>query len=138
MERKELVLEAAEEHTDELIEFLNAQLSQADCPRKARVQLDVAAEELFVNIARYAYDGEAGSVTVRTAFFDDPLCVQITFIDSGKPFDPLKTQAPDTSVSPEERPVGGLGIYLVKNSMDAIEYTYRDGCNVLTIRKEIQ
>ena len=137
-ERKELVLEAVEEYTDKLIDFLNTQLAQVYCPRKIKVQLDVAAEELFVNIARYAYDGGAGTVTVRTEFLDDPVCVQITFIDRGKPFDPLKVQAPDTAVSPEERPVGGLGIYLVKNTMDAIEYTYKDGCNVLTIRKEIR
>ena len=138
MERKELVLDAAIEHTDELIDFLNAQLAQVDCPRKARVQIDVAAEELFVNIARYAYDGKTGTVTVRTEFCDDPVCVQITFIDSGTPFDPLKAQDPDTSAAPEERPVGGLGIYLVKSSMDALNYVYKDGCNMLTMRKKIQ
>ena len=138
MEAKELVLEAATDCTDILIDFLNEQLALCDCPRKTRVQLDVAAEEIFVNIAKYAYDGGKGSVMVRTQFTESPLCLHLTFIDKGKAFNPLREKEPALDLPGNERQVGGLGIYIVKNSMDAVAYCYEDGQNIFTIQKTIR
>ena len=104
---------------------------------KARVQIDIAIDELFGNIALYAYHPEAGSVTVRVEVTEEPLAVIIAFIDNGKPYDPLANQNPDTALSAEEREIGGLGIFMVKKSMDEVSYHYKDGQNILTIKKNI-
>ncbi|MBQ7597233.1 MAG: ATP-binding protein [Clostridia bacterium] len=117
---------------------MNEQLALCDCPRKTRVQLDVAAEEIFVNIAKYAYDGGKGSVMVRTQFTESPLCLHLTFIDKGKAFNPLRAKEPALDLPGNERQVGGLGIYIVKNSMDAVAYCYEDGQNRFTIQKTIR
>ena len=93
---------------------------------KAQMQIDIAIDELFGNIAHYAYNPEVGEATVRIEVIEDPLAVVITFIDNGVPYDPLKREDPDTTLSAEEREIGGLGIYLVKKSMDEITYEYKD------------
>ena len=90
------------------------ELEKLDCPVKARRQIDVAIDELFGNIARYAYSPDVGKATVRFSVEEDPLEVTITFIDNGIPFNPLEKSNPDTHLSAEERPIGGLGIFLVK------------------------
>ncbi|MDE6984956.1 MAG: ATP-binding protein, partial [Lachnospiraceae bacterium] len=97
----------------------------------------VAIDELFGNIAHYAYNPEVGSATVRVEVIRSPLAVVITFIDNGVQYDPLAKEDPDTALSAEEREIGGLGIYMVKKSMDEITYEYREGQNILRIRKNI-
>lgn len=118
--------------------FIEEQLEGCACSPKARFQLAVAVEEIFVNIAHYAYPPEApGVAAVRCSVGGEPLQAVIRFRDSGKPFDPLAQQDADTTLSAEVRSVGGLGILLVKKSMDGVEYEYREGSNILTIRKNL-
>ena len=134
---KELTLAAIVENIETVTEFVNAQLEVMDCPIKAQMQIDIAIDELFGNIAHYAYNPEVGSATVRVEVSEAPLAVIITFIDNGVPYDPLGKDDPDITLSAEEREIGGLGIYMVKKSMDEITYEYKDGQNILKIKKNI-
>ena len=132
---KELTVVATVENIETVTDFVNEQLEALDCPMKAQMQIDIAIDELFGNIAHYAYNPEVGSATVRVEVIEDPLAVTITFIDNGVPYDPLAKADPDTTLSTEERDIGGLGIYMVKKSMDDIIYEYKDGQNILKIKK---
>ena len=134
---KELTVEAAVENIEVVTDFVNEELEKLDCPLKARRQIDVAIDELFGNIARYAYSPDVGKATVRFSVEENPLEVTITFIDNGIPFNPLEKSNPDTHLSAEERPIGGLGIFLVKKSMDLVEYEYKNGQNILKSKKNI-
>ena len=135
MKTNELTVEATVENLPQVMAFLEQHLEEADCPLKAQMQITVAAEEIYVNIAHYAYAPGTGEATVRLEITDDPAAATITFIDRGIPFDPLAKPDPDVSLSAEERGIGGLGIYMVKKSMDDVRYAYRDGQNVLTLTK---
>ena len=135
---KELTIAAKVENIEAVTNFVNEQLEALDCPMKAQVQIDIAIDELFGNIAHYAYNPEIGKATVRVEVIEDPLAVVITFIDNGVPYDPLAKADPDTTLSAEEREIGGLGIYMVKKSMDDITYEYKDGQNILAIKKNLQ
>ena len=104
---------------------------------KAKVQLRVAVEELFVNIAHYAYVPGTGQVNIIVREERHPDALRVTLIDSGIPYNPLAKPDPDVSLSAEERKIGGLGIYMVKKSMDGMEYERTDGKNILTVRKFI-
>ena len=117
--------------------FIDGQLEALDCSMKAQMQIDVAIDELFSNIARYAYPDGPGKATVGIEFDEENRMCSVVFSDEGIPFDPLAQQAPDTSLPLMDRPVGGLGIFLVKKTMDAVEYRHENGRNILTIRKRI-
>lgn len=134
---KELTIDATVENIVTVTSFVEAELEALDCPMKAQMQIAVAIDELFGNIAHYAYNPDVGPATVRVEVMKSPLAVVITFIDNGVQYDPLARQDPDTALSAEEREIGGLGIYMVKKSMDEITYTYKDGQNILQIRKNI-
>lgn len=134
---KELTIEAAIENIEKVTDFVNTELEALDCPMKAQMQIDVAIDELFGNIANYAYNPETGKATVRLEVEDDPLAVIITFIDNGKPFNPLEKADPDITLSAAERAIGGLGIFLVKKTMDMIDYKFQDGQNILMIKKRL-
>ena len=134
---KELTIEAKTENLDQVLSFIDEQLEENDCPMKPQMQIDVAVEELFVNIAHYAYNPEIGMATIRVEVQNDPLAVIITFVDHGVPYDPLAKDDPDITLSAEERQIGGLGIYMVKKSMDDISYEYKDGQNILRIKKNM-
>ena len=134
---KELTIEATVENIETVTDFVNEQLETLDCPMKAQIQIDIAINELFGNIGHYAYNPEIGQATVRVEVIEDPLSVIITFIDNGVPYDPLAKTDPDTTLSAEERDIGGLGIYMVKKSMDEIAYEYKDGHNILKIKKNL-
>ena len=134
---KELTIAATIENIETVTDFVNEQLEAYDCPMKAQMQNDIAIDELFGNIAHYAYNPEIGSATVRVEVIEDPLSVVITFIDNGIPYDPLKKEDPNTTLSADEREIGGLGIFMVKKTMDDIIYEYKDGQNRLTIVKKI-
>ena len=134
---KEITVKAVDEELNNVIAFVTEQLEAFDCPMKVQTQIEVAVEELFVNIAHYAYSPEIGHATVRVTVSNEPLSVEITFIDNGVPYDPLAKPDPDVTLSAEERKIGGLGIYMVKKSMDDIQYEYKDGRNILTIKKNI-
>ena len=135
---KELTVEARVENIEAVVDFVNEQLEALDCPLKAQMQIDIAIDELFGNIAHYAYNPEVGKATVRVEVAEDPLAVIVTFIDNGVPYDPLAKADPNTALSAEEREIGGLGIYMVKKSMDGITYEYKDGQNILAIKKNLQ
>ena len=132
---KELNVTAEISNLEKVIAFVDEQLEIHDCSPKNQMQIDIAVEELFVNIARYAYQPVIGPATVRVEIKEHPLSVEVTFIDKGMPYDPLAKPDPDVTLSAEERDIGGLGIYMVKKSMDNISYEYKDGRNILKIEK---
>ena len=134
---KELTLPATIENIETVIDFVNGQLEEIKCPLKAQMQIDIAIDELFGNIAHYAYNPETGPATVRVEVTEDPIAVVITFIARGVPYDPLKKEDPDITLSAEERAIGGLGIFMVKKTMDEISYEYKDGKNILRIKKNM-
>ena len=133
----ELTIAATVENIEVVTDFVNEQLEVFDCPMKAQMQIDIAIDELFGNIAHYAYNPEIGDATVRVEVIEDPLAVVITFIDKGVPYDPLAKDDPDITLSAEERQIGGLGIFMVKKTMDEITYEYKDGKNILAIKKNL-
>lgn len=134
---KELTIDATVQNIEKVTAFVDEQLAQLNCPLKAQMQIDIAIDELFGNIAHYAYNPEVGPATVRVEIVEDPLSVVVSFIDKGIPYDPLSREDPDVELSLEEREIGGLGIYMVKKSMDEISYEYKDGQNILRIKKKI-
>lgn len=134
---KEITLPATLENLAAVQAFVEEELEAADCPMKAMMQVSIAVEEIYVNIAHYAYNPKVGEATVRCAVGGDPLQVTIQFLDSGKPFDPLAKPDADTTLSAEEREIGGLGILMVKKSMDDVQYRYENGCNILTLKKHL-
>lgn len=134
----QITVRATFDQVKPVMDFVNDRLAELGCSEQVRVHVDIAIDELFGNIVRYAYNPEGGPVTVRVEVEDDPLCVIISFIDKGVPYDPLSAEFVDTIHLPaKERPIGGLGLFMVKKIMDNISYTYRDGQNILTIRKKI-
>lgn len=116
-------------------DWVNDELEQHDCPIKVQLQIDIAIDEIITNIASYAYGSEGGDFTVLADVQEEPRLIKLCFIDSGIPFDPLQNADPDTSLSAEERQIGGLGIYLVKKTMDEVRYEYSDNHNILTVVK---
>lgn len=120
---------------DEVLEFIDSQLGKSGCTMKTQMQIDVAAEEIFVNVAHYAYKPDIGPVEICVELKDDPRRACVTFVDRGRPFDPLEKPDPDITLSADEREVGGLGIYMVKKTMDDVIYKFSDGQNHLTIVK---
>lgn len=132
---QEITVEARTENMEAVTEFVNEQLDSFGCPLKTQMQLDVALDELLGNIVRYAYRSGTGPVTVRVEQREG--AVVLTFLDRGMPYDPLEREDPDTSLSAEERQIGGLGIYMVKRMMDSVSYEYRDGQNCLTVTKRL-
>lgn len=131
----ELDIEATIDNLDTVTGFVNRALEEFDCPMKTQMQIELAVEEIYVNIANYAYSPAVGRAKVRVEVDDDPLKVSITFIDHGTPYDPLAKEDPDVTLSAQERQIGGLGIFLTKQTMDDVEYEYKDGQNILTIKK---
>lgn len=134
---KEMSFAATVENIEAVTDFVSEQLEALDCPMKAQMQINIAIDELFGNIAQYAYKPDVGEATVRVEVMEEPLSVVITFIDGGVPYNPLAAADPDTTLSIDERAVGGLGIFMVKKSMDEITYRYEGGKNILSIRKKI-
>ncbi len=135
---KEIKLDAEVENLEHVLSFVDRELDAMNCPEKTKMKINVAVEEIFVNIAHYAYHPEKGSAEIRIeGSASDPRRISITFSDSGTPYDPLAKPDPDLTLAAEDRPIGGLGIYMVKKSMDDIKYEYKDGRNVLTIVKNL-
>ena len=134
---KALTIAATLENISAVTAFIERQLEALDCPMKARMQIDMAIDELFGNIAHYAYASDTGDVTVRFAFDKTTRTASIAFIDGGVAFDPLAQPEPDVTLSAEERKIGGLGIFMVKKTMDAVSYRREGNRNILTIQKGI-
>ena len=134
---RELDIEAVPENLDAVMDFVNESLETVDCPPKAQMQIALAVEEIFINIASYAYAPDKGCATVRVDVNQEPVSVVITFIDHGTPYDPLARENPDITLDADERGIGGLGIFLTKKSMDDVSYEYKDGQNILTLKKNL-
>lgn len=134
---KYIVVPALTEELDRVQEFIDKELGALNCPMRAQFQIDVAVEEIFVNIASYAYRPDVGEAEIRVEIHENPLSVSVQFLDNGKPFDPLAREDADTSQEAIERREGGLGILMVKKSMDDVNYVYENGKNILTIKKTI-
>ncbi len=140
MAERVLNIGAKVENLDDVLAFVDTFLEEVDADMKAMVQLDVAVEEMYVNIAHYAYGEEgAGDAEIRIDLDDleGKRAVRITFIDSGMYYDPLAKEDPDTTLSLDERPIGGLGIFMVKKSMDKVAYERKNDQNIFTLWKEI-
>ncbi len=133
----ELEIEATVDNLQPVLDFVESRLRAVDVPMKAKMQLDLAVEEIFVNIANYAYRPGKGKATVHVEVSGDPVTVSITFVDRGIPYDPLKKEDPDITLSAEDRKIGGLGIFMTKKVMDDVSYEYKDGQNILTLKKKI-
>ncbi len=134
---KELTLDATVANIEVVTDFVNAELEALDCPIKAQYQIDIAIDELFSNIANYAYGADVGPATVRFEAVQDPRKVVMTFIDQGLEFDPLSASAPNIQLAADERSTGGLGIFMVRKTMDGMSYERRDGKNILRVEKNL-
>ena len=133
----ELVIKADRNNLEEVQAFIDQKLKEVNCSMKVQTTIDIAIEEIFVNIASYAYENNEGDATIQVVMNDDPLSIEISFIDSGKEYNPLAKPDPNTSLSLMERQKGGLGIFMVKKSMDDMTYEYIDGKNILKIVKNL-
>lgn len=132
---KKLEIEAATENLPQVQAFVEECAEEAGCPMKTMMQLSLVVEEVFVNIAHYAYAPGHGMATVELEVLQDPAAVSVCFKDRGTPYDPLEHQDPDITLKSEERQIGGLGIYMTKKLMDEVRYEYSDGQNILTLKK---
>lgn len=136
MAKNTLTVDATTENLSLVTAFIDKGLEEVMCPMKVQMQMDIAVEELFVNISNYAYGSRVGKATIELDILDEPKRAVITFIDEGVPYDPLAKKDPDITLSAEERAIGGLGIFMVKKSMDDMTYEYTDGKNILKIVKK--
>ena len=132
---EKITVEAVLDNLQTVIDFATEHLEARDCSMKVVMQTELVIEEVFVNIASYAYNPEIGPATFCMEFEENPSAVLMTFIDGGRPYDPLKQTDPDTTLDIDEREIGGLGIFLVKKNVDEISYEYADGKNILRMKK---
>lgn len=136
--RASITLPAADESIPRVTELAEEKMQAAGIPRKVQMQMDIAIDELFSNIAHYAYPQETGEATVDIDIDGERRVVELTFRDQGIPYDPLAKTDPDVTSPAEDREAGGVGIFIVKQSMDEMFYEYRDGQNILRIRKKFE
>ncbi|MBQ6036992.1 MAG: ATP-binding protein [Lachnospiraceae bacterium] len=137
-QKEELTIDAADENLDDVLAFIDERTEKMGFGPRTRRQIEVAVEELFVNISHYAYSPDKGKATIRFEQQYDPPRAVITLIDSGMAYDPLAKPDPDLTLPLEERPIGGLGIYMTKNFVDGIRYERKDEKNILTIEKIVK
>ena len=133
-----LTVPAATENWDKVCDFITEALESKDCSPKAKIQIQTAAEEIFVNIANYAYPDSSGEAKISVSFDEDPCRASVTFKDSGIPYNPLEKEDADITLSAEERQIGGLGILMVKKTMDDVKYEYKNGFNIFTMTKNLK
>ena len=122
---------------NKVISFAEEELEKAECPMRTLMQITVSIEEIFVNIARYAYPEKAGEMLLGIDYDDCEKIFTFRFRDQGIPFNPLDKPDPDVTLPAEERKVGGLGIFLMKKNMDGYSYTHENNENILTMWKKI-
>lgn len=134
---KEINVEANVDNLYKVFSFIEEQLTSVNCDIKDQNRLLIAIEEIFINIAKYAYKDGNGSIKVQVSFSMNPDVITVVFIDSGIRYDPLAKEDPDVGLSAAERPIGGLGIYITKKFVDEVFYDYKNNQNILTIKKQI-
>ena len=140
MKERTLRIPATGENLDKVLMFLEEQLEEYHCSMKLVTQLQLAVEEVFINIAHYAYadSGKTGMAEITLGVEEQSKQLHICFRDSGVAFDPLKQEEPDITTGAEERKIGGLGIFLVKKIADEVTYKREDSKNVLRINKKLE
>ena len=132
---EKLTIDAKIENLPAVTQFVTDTLEEKNCSLKIIMQIELVIEEIFVNIANYAYKDKSGMATVCKSFDDNPSALNLIFMDSGTKYNPLEHEDPDINLSAEDREIGGLGIFLVKRNVDKITYEYIDGQNILSIKK---
>jgi len=130
----ELTIDARVGNLNMVIRFISERLEAAGCSMKQQAQMTIAAEEVFVNIASYAYGQMSGGATVRVAIGDE---IIVEFEDGGRPYNPIARKDPDITIGTEKREVGGMGVFMVKKLMDSVEYRRDKDKNILTLRKKL-
>ena len=133
---KTMIIEASNDNQYTVNEYIDSFLENEGCSLKAQTQIDLCVEEIFVNIANYAYGEGKGNAEISVENNDGK--VTITFTDSGIAYNPLEKSDPDTTLSADERQIGGLGIFLVKKNMDSVSYEYKDNKNIFSMTKQIK
>ena len=131
------IFPAKTEALSDVLGFVEQMLDSFECPIKIQVALCVAIEEVFVNVAHYAYGEGEGNMSLGIDFDEERRAITFRMTDKGVPFDPLKKPDPDITLSAEEREIGGLGIFITKKTMDSLTYTYENNENILTMIKKI-
>ena len=132
---EQITVPARLDRLESVLNFAGSLMTRAGMDKKQQSNIMIAVEEIFVNIATYAYPSGEGEVMFKMAF--PPGKVALEFADSGIPYNPLVKEDPDTSLSVEDREAGGLGIYMVKNMMDSMEYRYEENKNILVLEKRL-
>lgn len=135
---EEMVIQAVTENLQSVLAFVDRQLEDMGVSVKVKMQIDIAVEELFVNIAHYAYAPDTGMVAMQVEKSHDKSQISIAFRDTGRPYNPLEKTDPDVTLPAEERRIGGLGIFMAKKCMDGMKYEYKNGQNILTMIKALQ
>ena len=134
------IFEATDENLEAVNDFIHEQIKPFSCQSQTLFQIDLAVEEIFVNISHYAYSPDKGTVQIDCSVektSDAPAKLTVSFTDRGKSFNPLAKPDPDITLSVEEREIGGLGIFLTKKYMDSVLYERKDNQNILTFTKTI-
>ena len=136
---KEIKVDATTENLAKVFSFLQDAFDNLEISPATKRSIKLCVEEIYMNICNYAYKPDTGPAKISFDFVDkvDSTRIVISLTDSGKPYDPLKHEDPDLEVKLEDAPIGGLGIYLVKTTMDNVEYEQKDGKNVLTMEKQL-
>lgn len=132
-----ITLPATLDQIERATDFLNGILERVGCPLRTQTQLDIALDELMSNVARYAYAPGNGEITISVRVLNDPRRVVLTLTDGGVPYDPLQKADPDVTLGAEERQIGGLGIFIVKKTMDKMTYAYKNKKNIVKITKNL-
>jgi len=132
---KSLTVNASADNLAGVLEFIDAELAAAGSSMKTQFQIDLAVEEIYVNIVHFAYTPDTGDITIQCDVYGEPPLAEIQFIDQGKPYNPLDNPEPDITLTAEEREIGGLGVLMIKKSMDAVEYRYENKQNIMKIKK---
>jgi len=130
-----LKVQATLENLDQVLDFIKVKLEACECTKGVANQIYIAVEEIYVNIARYAYKDRIGMAVIKAEIEEDPRALCVTFVDNGIKYNPLKREDPDVKLNASHRKIGGLGIFIVKKSMDYLYYEHRGGNNVFTIKK---
>ncbi len=130
-----ITIQASMKHLPEVKSFVNENLDMTECSKKIRMNIYLSVEELFTNICSYAYGADVGDVTIEIELNDKKDTINITFIDTGIPYNPLEKEAPVVSGAATNRKIGGLGIFITKKLMDNMSYEYRNDENRLTVMK---
>ena len=140
---EEITLPSVQESIPQAAEYIRGRLVSFGCPLKMQLQFAIVADEICSNICKFAYPDESGTMTVRLTLGSapgreqGPPSVFLSFIDQGIPYNPLSAPAPDITLSAKERKLGGLGVHITKHLMDDAVYEYKDGRNILRLRKDL-